>query len=273
MLSIFIFIFGLIVGSFLNVCIWRLPLNKSIIKPSSFCPKCGIPIKWYDNIPVLSYIILRGRCRFCKERISFRYPLVELITAGLFLSLYLKFGVTFEFFKFVFLFSILVVVSFIDIDYHAIPGYLCLLGIIVGIIFSFAQSYFYLKEGGFLLNIPLIASLKGLIYGFGFTYLFKFLGDFFIEIYLAFKKKESIEGERESLGLGDVDFMGMIGLFMGIKAAVITFFLAPFLAIIYCLYALIFKKSHLLPYLPYLSAAAIIVFFWQDKFLSLVFRF
>jgi len=276
---IFIFIFGSCVGSFLNVCIHRMPKEKSIIKPASFCPKCKTPIKWYDNIPILSYFILRGRCRQCNEKISFRYPLVEFITGLLFLVLYMKFGLSLAFAKFIILFCLLIVVSFIDIDYRAIPVYLCLLGIAVGLIFSFIESkgawnilidFFNLINGKWPLT-PFVHSLIGLLFGLGFTYLFKLFGDCFISLLLYLRKKESIEGEKESLGLGDVDFMGMVGVFLGIKGVILVFFLAPFCAILYSIFALIFKKSHLIPYLPYLSLATIIVFFWGNKILSFMF--
>jgi len=270
--KIFVFIIGNIVGSFLNVCIYRLPKDTSIIKPASFCPKCKTPIKWYDNIPLISFIFLKGMCRQCKERICPRYPLVELITGLLFFIFYLRFGLTPEFFKYVFFFSLLVVVSFIVIDYHAIPFYLCAIGIIVGLFFSLAETVNFLKLGVFnLRGLPLFKSLKGLMFGFGFAYLFKFFGDIFVTIYLALRKKESIEGEKESLGLGDVDFMGMVGIFLGLKSVVLVFFLAPFVALAYSIYALVFKKSHLIPYLPYLSLAVLITFFWGNKILSFIF--
>jgi prepilin signal peptidase PulO-like enzyme (type II secretory pathway) len=163
------------------------------------------------------------------------------------------------------------VVSFIDIDYHAIPAYLCVLGIIFGLAYSLFLSFKIIRTGVFSLEtIPIVKAFKGLIFGFGFGYLFKFFGDAFVDVYLNWRKKESIEGERESLGLGDVDFMGMIGVFMGIKAVVIIFLLAPFFAIAYSVIALIFKKSHLIPYLPYLSLATVVVFFWGDKILSFI---
>lgn len=267
---IFVFIFGSIVGSFLNVCIYRLPKDKSIIKPRSFCPECQTQIKWYDNIPILSFLFLKGKCRKCSGKISLRYPIVEFITAILFLVLYINFGLTFNFFKYIFFFALLVVVSAIDIDYHAIPAYLCFVGIIVGLGFDLGATVKVIKSGLTDLQFfPIYKSLKNLIFGLGFTYFFKFFGDIFINLYLTLRKKESIEGEKESLGLGDVDFMGMVGVFLGAKAVILVFFLAPFFAIIYSIFALIFKKSHLIPYLPYLSLAALTVFFWQGKILQL----
>lgn len=262
-----VFIIGLCLGSFLNVCIYRFPENKSIIKPGSYCPQCKKSIIWYDNIPVLSYLILRGKCRFCKQKISFIYPAVELITAFIFLFLYNQFGLSLELFEYSALFLLLIVVSSIDIKYHAIPAYLCILGITIALIFSVIYTVGRIKKGGPIdLNLmPIVNALKGLIFGLGFAYFFKLFGDFFLGIYLGLRKKDSIEGETESLGLGDVDFMGMIGAFLGIKAVILVFFLAPFVAVGYTIFAFIFKKSHLIPYLPYLSIATLIVFIWGNS--------
>ena len=277
---IFIFVLGSCAGSFLNVCIHRLPKEESLVFPGSFCPKCKTPIKWYDNVPILSFFLLRGRCRKCSEKISLRYPLVELITATLFLVLYLKLGLTIELAKYIFLFSLLVVISFIDIDYHAIPVHLCFIGIIVGLLFSLWPTLKLFKAGVFDLEVlPFYRALKGLFFGFGFTYAFKFFGDIGIDFYLKLRKQESIEGEKESLGLGDVDFMGMIGVFLGVNSlvsgfivwdVVLVFFLAPFIALLYSIFAIIFKKSHLIPYLPYLSLATVAAFFWGNKILSFI---
>lgn len=270
--QIFVFISGGAIGSFLNVCVYRLPQEISIVKPSSFCPKCKIPIKWHDNIPVLSYIFLGGKCRNCKAGISIRYPLIEFITAIIFLILYLKFKFTLNFFEYVFLFSLLIVVSFIDIDYHAIPIYFCFIGIIAGMFFSLWESLLVLREGiGSLSALPIVKSAVGLIVGFGFTYLFKFFGDIFVSFYLAWRKKDSIEGEKEALGLGDVDFMGMAGVFLGWQKAVLIFFIAPFFGLIYSIGVILFKKSHVIPYLPYLSLGTLVVFLWGDKILRFLF--
>ncbi|MCM8787789.1 MAG: prepilin peptidase [Candidatus Omnitrophica bacterium] len=269
--KVFFFILGTIFGSFLNVCIWRLPKELSIIKPFSFCPKCKRTINWYDNIPLLSFILLKGRCRYCKEKISFRYPFVELLTGIFFVVLYLEFGISFDFLKYAFFFMFLIVVSFIDIDYHAIPAYLCIFAIVIALVFSFFKTVELLKTGTFYLDaLPIFKTFKNLIFGLGFTYFFKLFGDIFISIYLLIRKKDSIEGERESLGLGDVDFMGVVASFLDLQSAIIVFFLAPFIAITYVIFAIIFKRSHLLPYLPYLSLAATFVFFWKEHILRFI---
>jgi len=270
--TIAVFVFSACVGSFLNVCIYRLPREQSIVKPRSFCPQCRKAVKWYDNIPLLSYLLLGGKCRNCKAKISLRYPLVELITAVLLTGLYLRFGFSVVWAQFSIFFAILILVSFIDIEYHAIPVYVCVLGIVVALGFNFAESFIFFRQGyGDLLTLPIVASAIGVIVGLGFTYLFKLFGDVFISVYLALRRKESIEGEKESMGLGDVDFMGMVGAFLGWKIVLFVFFLAPFIAVAYSVVALIFRKSHLIPYLPYLSLATLIVFFWGDQILKLLF--
>jgi len=266
---VFAFIAGACIGSFMNVCIYRLPKDLSIVRPRSFCTKCNSFIKWYDNIPLISFLFLRGRCRKCHATISWRYPLVEFIAGALFLFLYWRHGLSVDFFRFTFFFCLLTVMSFIDIDYHAIPVSLCVVGIIVGLAFSIYETVMYFLAG-YMTLFPLLHAFKGLLFGFGFAYLFKFFGDVFLHIYLSLRKKESIEGEQESLGLGDVDFMGMVGVYLGSVFVVTTFFIAPFIAVVYSVFALDFKKSHLIPYLPYLSAGAFISYMWGGNILALL---
>ncbi|MCK9574124.1 MAG: prepilin peptidase, partial [Candidatus Omnitrophica bacterium] len=233
-------------------------------------------IRWYDNIPILSYFILKGKCRDCKAAISLRYPFVEIITAVVFFALYAHFGLCWNLIKYIFFFCFLIVVSFIDIDYHAIPAYLCFLAIAVGLIFDIRATIVYLKTGMPLdvRFLPIFRAFRALLFGLGFTYLFKLFGDIFINLYLALRKKESIEGEKESLGLGDVDFMGVVGVFLGLKAVIFVFFLAPFFALLYSVVAMVFRKSHLIPYLPYLSLASVAMFFWGNhiiRFIGIIF--
>src|SRR4030042_5838837 len=128
--GILVFILGLAIGSFLNVCIYRLPLKKSILFPSSFCPRCGNKIKFYDNIPLLSYILLRGKCRHCHQKISLISPAVELLHGLLFLLLFFKYGLSWDFAAKAILFSSLVVIFFIDSKYQIIPDVITLPGII-----------------------------------------------------------------------------------------------------------------------------------------------
>ena len=274
---IFVFLFGLCVGSFLNVCIYRLPKEQSVVKPRSFCPSCKKTIAWYDNIPLLSYSLLRARCRACGEKISFRYFLVELLTGCVFLLSYIVFGPSFMFLRCIILFSLCIAVSFIDVDYRAIPGWICILGIVLGLVISSFETFIMIRNGNFmhveLFKLPLALSIQGLFLCVGLSYFLKLMGDLGLWIYLAFKKKDSIEGEKESLGLGDVDFLGMVGAFLGWQLGFLTFFLAPVVSLVYCIYIVVFKKSHLIAYLPFLSIATFIAVFWGRDIISFFFPF
>jgi len=134
MYKLFVFIMGSIIGSFLNVCIYRLPKGESIIFPSSHCPKCKKNILWHDNIPILSYLALLGRCRYCKTRIAFRYFLVELVTALLSLLLFSYFGLNIKFFAYAVLIYALIIATFVDFEIQEIPDEISLGGIVVGLI-------------------------------------------------------------------------------------------------------------------------------------------
>src|ERR1700730_7920820 len=137
LVGIFVFAFGLIIGSFLNVCILRIPGGKSIVMPASACPKCGAPIRPYDNIPVLSYLFLRGKCRSCQTPISKMYPLVELITGLLFLACFLSFGWTFETLKWALFSAIVVVLVFTDLRERLLPDVVNYTGFVLGLALSF----------------------------------------------------------------------------------------------------------------------------------------
>jgi leader peptidase (prepilin peptidase)/N-methyltransferase len=266
MINIFVFIFGSLVGSFLNVCIYRLPLDQSIVKPRSYCPKCKKPISWYDNIPFLSYIILKGKCRLCKQRISFGYFLVEFITAGTFLFFYIRHGLSFEFVLYTLFVCLLIVATFVDIAHRIIPDQVSLGGIVVGFILS-SSSGMALSPLSFK-HWPMLNSLLGIIAGGGIIYL---TGKIFDLIYFKLLKKGPIDGETESMGGGDVKLLAMIGAFLGFKAAILTFFLAPFFGTVVGGAKLVFKKQHTIPYGPFLSLAALISLFWTDTILRFIF--
>lgn len=277
MILILVVTLSLCIGSFLNVCIYRLPRELSIVKPFSFCPQCKKSIRWYDNIPLLSYILLKGKCRDCGKSIPFRYFLVELVTALVILFTYLQFGLTLIFFKYVVLFCICIAVTFIDIDFRAIPGWICILGILLGLVFSLAESFIIFRKVSFvdlsLSQLPVARSMLGALLCIGLSYFFKIMGDLWLWMYLTLRGKDSIEGEKEALGLGDVDFLGMTGAFLGWQLGFLTFFLAPIISLIYGIYIIVFKKSHLIAYLPFLSMAVIISSFWGVKIINYFFPF
>ena len=276
--GIFIFLFGLIVGSFLNVCIYRMGREMSINKPErSFCPACKKSILWFDNIPILSFISLGGRCRFCKAKISFRYPLVELLTGLLFILLFKYFGVTLKFFIYSLFTSALIVAAFIDIDFQIIPDEISIGGAIFGFLISMAFPVLHNT------NSHLFAagkSLLGLLVGGGVIYILGIIGD------IIFKK--------ESMGGGDVKLLAMIGAFLGWQKALLTFFIAPFLGSIISILInsgklnlkepdgtvnMSLKKisktlfTGVIPYGPFLCMGALVSLLYIDKILNLVFYY
>lgn len=265
-MRIFIFIFGSIVGSFLNVCIHRLPLGESVVWPHSHCPKCLKKVPGYDNIPFISFVILRGRCRFCKQRISLRYPLVELLTAALFLSLFLRYGLSYNFLIFIVLISCLIIAAFVDLKHRIIPDEVSVGGMILGFILISAHG-FSLRPFAFNPR-PMVSSLLGIITGGGITYL---TGALFDTLYFKLLKKPPIQGQTQSMGGGDVKLMSMVGAFLGWQQAIFVFFLAPFFGAAAGIANLLIKKDHTLPYGPFLSLAALFSLFWFQKVISLAF--
>ncbi|MDD5155892.1 MAG: prepilin peptidase [Candidatus Omnitrophica bacterium] len=264
--KIAVFIFGSLAGSFLNVCIHRMPLGESVVRPRSHCPKCKKTIPWYDNVPFLSYLMLGGRCRFCKEKIPLRYFTVELLTAGVFLTFYQRYGLSFDFIFYVIFSSALIVATFVDINHRIIPDEVSLGGIALGLLFNGMRGLHY-RSFAYDWR-PLINSFLGIIIGGGVIWLTGFLFD---QVYFKLLKKGPIDGETESMGFGDVKLLAMVGAFLGWPTALLTFFLAPFFAAVVGVINLIWKKSHTIPYGPFLSLAAFICVFWFNQILKLIF--
>jgi leader peptidase (prepilin peptidase)/N-methyltransferase len=265
--KIAVFIFGSMIGSFLNVCIHRLPLEQSIVTPRSHCPKCKRPIPWYDNIPFVSFLLLKGKCRFCKEAISFRYFLVELLTAAVFLTFYNQYGFGFRFFFYTLFVSALIVATFVDIKHRIIPDEISVGGIAAGFLLN-AQLGIHLHPFRYQW-MPARNSLLGIVVGGGIIWLTGYLFDL---VYFKMLKKGPISGETESMGGGDVKLLAMIGAFLGWKAALFTFFVAPVFGSIIGVINLIVTKDHTIPYGPFLSFSAFISLFWLDKIVSLLFN-
>ena len=263
--KIIVFIFGSIVGSFLNVCIQRMPKLESVVWPRSHCPKCKKRIAAYDNIPFISYILLKGRCRSCKEKISLRYPLVELLTALLMLALFNRFGLNYNFFLYMVMLWGLIIATFVDIPHRIIPDEVSVGGTIVGFIMVSVIG-FTLHPLKFNFS-PMIQSLLGIITGGGIIYL---TGALFDLVYFKLLKRPAINGETESMGGGDVKLLAMIGAFLGPQKTLLTFFLAPFLGIVIGIINLITKKDHTIPYGPFLSLAALLSLFWGDRIIQLI---
>ncbi|OGW78557.1 MAG: hypothetical protein A3K16_01555 [Omnitrophica bacterium RIFCSPLOWO2_01_FULL_45_24] len=245
-----VFILGSIIGSFLNVCIYRLPKGRSVIFPGSHCPNCTAKIHWYDNIPILSFLFLSGKARCCKAKISFRYFIVEALTAAAFLILFIFFGSSAKFFAYAILVSGLIVATFVDFEIQEIPDEVSIGGLVVGLVLSAAFPS-VLNEGTRLNGF--LSSFFGALTGAAMIYAIGILGEF------AFKKK--------AMGGGDVKLLAMIGSFIGWKLTVLTFFIAPAFGAVVGIILKIKDGKDTIPYGPYLSLAAIISIFWGEKIL------
>ncbi|MDD3375413.1 MAG: prepilin peptidase [Candidatus Omnitrophica bacterium] len=250
-ISIVFFVFGSIIGSFLNVCIIRMAKEESIVTPGSHCLKCNKMIPWYNNIPLLSYVMLRGKCRFCGEKFSFRYFLIELLTALSFLGLYRYFGFQPILWPYLVMVSGFIVATFTDIDERIIPDEISVGGMVVGLIFSLAIPQLHHADSHLL---SLWRSVLGVLIGGGSIYLMGIIGDFL------FKK--------ESMGGGDVKLMAMIGAFLGWKLALLGFLIAPFFGAVFGIIEKIRTKESLIPYGPFLVIGALIALFFSEPLLA-----
>ncbi len=230
---------GMCVGSFLNVCIHRLPQGTSIVSPPSACPKCGASIRWYDNIPVISYLLLRGRCRGCKTHISIRYPIVELITGLFALITWMQFGLTpaaLIYFAFI---AAMLVITFIDIDLQIIPDVISLPGIPIG----FAAS-FLLPDIGWLNSLIGIAAGGGILYAVMWGY-------------------QAITG-KAGMGFGDVKLLAMIGAFIGWKGVLFTIMSSSFFGTVVGGILMLKSGKGLktrIPFGPFIAAGGILYLF------------
>ena len=244
LLSLVIFIFGSMLGSFLNVCIVRLPQGVSIVNPPSHCPNCRARIPFYDNIPLISYLFLRGRCRFCAERISPRYIFVELLMGSLSVALLLRFGLGTVFFVYVAFVAALVVISFIDLDKQIIPDVISLPGIVLGLLTSLLH-YPWPTDS---LSIPPspVNSVLGILMGGGFLFLVAVLYEYL----------KGIEG----MGMGDVKLLAMIGAFLGWSSVLLGLFFASLIGSLVGLVLMLLTGEGLklkIPFGPFLCLGAL----------------
>jgi len=234
------FILGSVIGSFLNVCIYRIPAGKSIVSPPSCCPHCGAGIRWFQNVPILSWIALRGRCASCKTPISPRYPLVEALTGGLFVLVLWYFGFSWATPIYWLLMAALVTITFIDLDHQIIPDVISLPGILVGFLASFAIPW-----------LPWLDSLLGILVGGGSLYLVAW-------VYQMLAK-------REGMGGGDIKLLAMLGAFLGWKAIFPVIFLASLVGTLVGVPLMLLQKGDAklaIPFGPFLAAAATVYLFW-----------
>jgi len=221
----FLFVLGLVIGSFLNVCILRIPEDLSIVAPGSRCPRCETPIKWYDNVPVFGWLWLRGKCRTCALPISAMYPLVELATGLLFVACYLEFGLTQTAVKWLFFTGLIMVLTITDLRVRMLPDVVNWPGFAAGLFFSMAVPPVD-GPGGYLYGVVLHRMpprwAEGLLEGV----LGAAFGSFVLWSVAAMYKR--IRG-REGMGMGDVKMMAMVGAFLGVRGAFVTILLGTLL--------------------------------------------
>ena len=258
-IPLLIFLFGLAIGSFLNVCIYRIPLpDVSIHSPRrSFCPECNNPISVYDNIPVLSYLLLRGKCRYCQAKISVIYPLIELATAGLFLLMFYRFGLTLEFLLALAFIAVLLPISVIDARYYIIPNVLIVTGLILG--FGIVCAIAYQRADVWYLLIRLIGAVAG-----GLTlWLIAVIGSAILR--------------KKAMGGGDIKLMALIGLFLGAwpQLVMVIAFSALSGAIVGSALIISGRKNRQspIPYGPFLAGAAVLVLLWGDRLWDMYLQF
>lgn len=243
MLTIISIIFGALIGSFLNVCIIRLPKEESIITPGSHCPHCAKPINFYDNIPVVSYLLLKGRCRYCKESISIQYPLVEGITALGSLALFMRFGPSLSYLFYFSFVAALIVITGIDLYHQIIPDVISLPGIGVGLLASLVIP-----------QINFLNSLIGALLGGGSLFIVATLYQWLFK--------------REGMGGGDVKLLAMIGAFLGWKAVILTILLSSLIGSITGMIMMVLKGKdfkYAIPFGPFLSFGAVIALFYRNE--------
>lgn len=249
-LGIFFFILGGMVGSFLNVCIYRIPKDKSVVRPGSSCPACGSAIRFYDNIPFISYFVLRGRCRACGVRISPRYVLVEWLTGILYALLYYVNGLSIELAVALLFVSVLIVISFIDLDTMIIPDVLSLGGLLAGLALSFVRPQF-----------TFIGSLLGVLLGGG--------------VLFAIAKSYELLRKREGMGGGDIKLLGMIGAFWGWQGVLFALVAGSFAGVLVSIPLMLVKKEdggYAVPFGPFLSFGAVLYAIAGEGIIDAVFN-
>ena len=248
---IIIFVFGAVIGSFLNVCIYRIPRSKSIVKPNSFCPACEKPIRFYDNIPIASYIILGGKCRNCGAKISKRYPFVELITAVIFLIIYRRYGLSYESLAQMIFVSLLITISFIDYDFQIIPDVLSIGGLILGLLIAFMRPGFRFMD-----------AFYGVLIGGGVLFIIAY--------------GYQLVARREGMGGGDIKLLAMIGSFTGFKGVLFSLIGGSIIGSLVGIPLMLIKKEntkYAIPFGPFLSLCALIFLFTGDRFMNALFHF
>lgn len=234
---------GICIGSFINVCIYRIPNRQSIAFPPSHCQDCQHPLRWKDLIPILSYLRLKGKCGYCGEKISPQYPIIELLNGGLYLGLFLKYGWTPLFFVWAILTSLLLTVTIIDLRHQIIPDECILFGLVVGILLHIISVY----------DISILSGLIGFLVG----------GGIFLTIALVTKG---------AMGGGDIKLMAMLGLWFGTTDILVIALLSFFIGAIMSIFLIIFKlktRKDMIPFGPFIALATLIVILYGQEILTL----
>lgn len=250
LIETYIFILGLCIGSFLNVCIYRLPASQSIVRPRSKCPECNSSIAFYDNIPVLSFLWLKGRCRHCGLKIGLRYPTVELLTGIFALTTFFKFGLNVEALIYFAFIACLLVVTFIDLDHRIIPDVITLPGIPICFAASFALPAITYK-----------AALLGILAGGGSLFLVAW-------VYSLITKKEGMGG-------GDIKLLAMMGALLGWKGVVFTIFISSLVGTLSGLAVMLHSRKGMklaVPFGPFLAIGGITYIFFGPRLIHWYFN-
>jgi leader peptidase (prepilin peptidase)/N-methyltransferase len=236
---------GLCIGSFLNVCIYRLPLGLSVVRPASRCPGCGQALAWWDNIPVFSYVVLWGRCRTCRLPISVRYPIVEALTAAVFLAHWYVFGPTLLLAVRLTFACAMIVLFAIDLEHQILPNAITLPGIVVGFVCS------WLVPPGPLMSLAGMALGGGLLWTIG-------------EVWFRLRKVEA-------MGFGDVKMLAMVGAFLGVKLVVLTFVLSSMIGGLVGAALLVSRRADMATKVPFgtmLAFAALVASLYGERLLA-----
>ncbi len=246
----YIFFVGMCIGSFLNVCIYRLPSGKSIVRPASACPDCGTAIHWYDNIPLISYVILRGRCRGCKTPISIRYPIVELLCGLFAMACWMHFDRSLSALIYFIFVAALLVITFIDIDHRIIPDIISLPGIPLGFLASFILPQLKWSD-----------SLIGILAGGGSL--------------LAIAWGYQLVTGKDGMGGGDIKLLAMIGAFLGWEGVLFTIMASSLIGTVVGIILMVRTRKGIkmaLPFGPFLAIGAIIYLFFGPRLIALYFN-
>jgi len=253
-LQVFIVLFGALMGSFLNVCIYRLPRDRSLVRPRSACPSCERMILWYDNIPLLSFLLLKGKCRRCGAPISLRYPFIESFNAFLYWAAFRIFGLTPDLLVAMALSSTMIVVSFIDLDFQIIPNRITYPGIFLAVVFSFLVPSIHAYSEELTHTQGLVRGLIGAVLGYGLLSGVGLVSTLFYQ--------------KEAMGRGDFKLLTLLGALVGWRGVLWTLFLACLLGSLVGITLILSKRKgrkEYIPFGPFLAGAGLFVFFFSER--------